>query len=341
MSAPDVSVVIPTHNRCALVGRTLQSVLAQRDVSLEVLLVDDGSSDGTFEFLRQCPDPRVHVYRHESARGVSAARNTGLEHARGAWVAFLDDDDLWAPDKLAAQLGACSQQPGVGWVSTGAVVVDEELHVVGHHTTAAPERRQEILSYNYIAGGGSGVMARTGLVRSVGGFDVDLSNMADWDLWIRLALQAPLAIVHRPLVGYLRHAGGMSRNAHRVAQEFMRVISKYADVRAQQGITVNAKTLNWFARRQVRAGNRLTGARLYVHAAWQHGDWTSLMRALACVASPRVLSRRWNMRPLERLPAGWAEDSEAWLAPLRAVPSVRTGEAVPTEGSSAGPVSQT
>jgi glycosyltransferase involved in cell wall biosynthesis len=100
----DVTVVIPTHNRKELLDRTLRSVLAQEDVDLSVVVVDDGSADGTEAFVQALADPRVSVVRHPEARGVSAARNTGIARATTTWLAFVDDDDLWAPTKLRAQL---------------------------------------------------------------------------------------------------------------------------------------------------------------------------------------------------------------------------------------------
>ena len=102
----DVSVVVPTRNRSALLALTLHSVFRQQDVDLEVIVVDDASADDTAAVLRTIADPRLRLIRHETSQGVSAARNRGAAQARGEWIAFLDDDDLWAPAKLALQLRA-------------------------------------------------------------------------------------------------------------------------------------------------------------------------------------------------------------------------------------------
>src|SRR5690349_1209363 len=106
MSTRQVSVVIPTRNRRELLLRAVRSVLHQREVSLSVVVVDEASTDGSADAVRALGDPRVQVVRHASPRGVSQARNTGLQQVQSPWVAFLDDDDLWAPDKLSAQLEA-------------------------------------------------------------------------------------------------------------------------------------------------------------------------------------------------------------------------------------------
>jgi glycosyltransferase involved in cell wall biosynthesis len=109
LPVPGVSVVIPTHNRSDLLALTLRSALSQRDVAFEVIVVDDGSADETSEVVAGLGDPRVRLIRHDVSQGVSAARNRGIAEARAEWIAFLDDDDLWAPDKLSFQLTAASE----------------------------------------------------------------------------------------------------------------------------------------------------------------------------------------------------------------------------------------
>ncbi len=116
----DVSVIVPTRNRGALLAMTLRSALRQQDVDFEVIVVDEASTDGTPAMLAAVGDGRVRVIRHDTPRGLSAARNHGAADARGDWLAFLDDDDLWAPDKLVRQLNA-AEQAGADWVYTGSV----------------------------------------------------------------------------------------------------------------------------------------------------------------------------------------------------------------------------
>src|SRR3954447_16038882 len=117
---PLVSVVIPTRDRWGMLRATLATVLGQRDVNLEVIVVDDGSTTAPAHFP---DDRRIRLLRHESSRGVAEAPNAGLAAARAPYVAFTDDDDLWPPDKLSAQLRAI-ERTGAGWSSCGAVVVD-------------------------------------------------------------------------------------------------------------------------------------------------------------------------------------------------------------------------
>jgi len=175
--SPEVSVVIPTRNRRTLLTRTLGTVLAQRDVGLEVLVVDDASEDGTPELIRNVGDPRVVLVQHDGRRGVAAARNTGLMRARAPWVAFVDDDDMWAPTKLARQLEAGAS--GAGWVYAGAVIVDETLRIVAGKPPPIDRDVEQLLAFNVVPGGGSGPLVRTDLARAVGGFDPQLSILAE------------------------------------------------------------------------------------------------------------------------------------------------------------------
>src|SRR5437867_10989586 len=169
-----VSVVIHTRNRRTILARGLHTVLAQHDVNLEVVVVDEASEDGTADLVRGLSDPRVELVRHDAPRGVAAARNAGLARARAPWVAFLDDDDLWAPTKLALQLAA-APAVGASWVCVGAVVVNEALRIVSGTPPTNSCDVAKLLAFNVVPGGGSGLMVRTALVRSVGGFDTALS----------------------------------------------------------------------------------------------------------------------------------------------------------------------
>ena len=317
-----VTVVIPTHDRLPLLRRTLSTVLAQRDVEPHVVIVDDGSSDGTAEAIRGCCGGQVTVLRNERATGVAAARNRGLEAVATGWVAFLDDDDLWAPDKLCAQLAAAAAAPEAGWVCGGAVTVDEDLRVLAAmRAPPSGDVAKLLLSCNRIPGGASGTMVRADLARAAGGFDTDLSNIADWDFWIRLALRSPLASVDRPLTAYLRHTATMSGEPEGVREEFEGIWARYEQDRDELGVTASSKSYEWFARRQVRAGRRVAATRSFVTIAHRYRDrrhaWAL---ATAAAASPAALVRRWDRQARGRLPAAWRDEAETWLAPLRSSP---------------------
>ena len=155
-----VSVIVPTRNRSSLLAMTLRSVLRQRDVDFEVIVVDEASTDDTAAVIAAFADPRIRVIRHETALGVSAARNHGATEARGHWLAFIDDDDLWAPDKLSRQLRAAREE-GRDWVYTGAIVIGARGDVVRGEPPLGPDDVVAVLPrFNPIPAGGSNVVVR-------------------------------------------------------------------------------------------------------------------------------------------------------------------------------------
>src|ERR1051326_8580449 len=168
---PLVSVVIPTRNRSELLALTLRSVRRQQDANLEVVVVDEASTDDTREVVARLPDPRIRLVRHESPRGVAMARNRGWAESRGDWLAFLDDDDLWAPNKIAAQLHA-AHATGRDWAYVGVVNIDESNVIISGARPLPPEDVvRRLRNYDAVPGGGSNVIARRALLDRVGPFD--------------------------------------------------------------------------------------------------------------------------------------------------------------------------
>jgi glycosyltransferase involved in cell wall biosynthesis len=200
-----VSVIVPTRNRSALMATTLRSVLRQQGVDFEVIVVDDGSTDDTPAVLAALADERIRVVRHDRPSGVATARNDGAAHAHGEWLAFLDDDDLWAPDKLVAQLrAACSK--GTDWAYSGAVVIDSHCRVLRVQRPLPPDDVvAALLHYDAIPGGGSNVILRRDTWQQIGPFDTRLRNTEDWEMWIRLAKHAPPACASGPLIARRLH----------------------------------------------------------------------------------------------------------------------------------------
>src|SRR5918994_5203734 len=206
-----VSVVVPTHDRERYLGQTLRAIGLQHAVDLEVVVVDDGSPPGQVDgVVAALQDDRFRVLRNDTAQGVSAARNRGIAEARGAWLGFCDDDDLWAADKVRRQLDAAGDA-GPVWVYTGSVNVNEEGKVVGGRRPLPPAQVVALLPQrNVVPGGGSGVLVHRGLLDRAGSFDRRLHNTEDWDLWVRLSrLETPHRVA-APMVGYRVHSAGSS-----------------------------------------------------------------------------------------------------------------------------------
>jgi glycosyltransferase involved in cell wall biosynthesis len=282
------------------------------------VVVDEASTDGTAGFLASVAGPRVSIARHPEPRGVAAARNAGLERVDTDWVAFVDDDDLWAPGKLAAQLEALAASPDCEWSCTGAIVVDANLSIAGAEAVPAAEGLVDrLLEYNAIPGGGSSVLARTEVVRALGGFDPELRVVADWDLWIRLALRSPLAAVDRPLVAYLRHAGSMSRELEAIRRELERVAAKHAPARSERGLDCAwERWLVWAAAMHRRAGHRRDPAGIYARLALQRRQPLLLAKAVLAAAWPGWIDVRDRLAARD-VPQEWVEEAERWLEPVR------------------------
>jgi glycosyltransferase involved in cell wall biosynthesis len=315
--APLVTVIVPTRNRAELLRQTLDAILGQVDVALEVVVVDEGSSDATPAMLAELDGPRVRSLRNDEPKGVSQARNAGLALASTPWVAWCDDDDLWAPHRLASQLAAADATPGAQWVIAGDVTVDDHLRPVDVDLPPSPEQLHELLRHNMVPGGGSGVLARRELVESVGGFDPALSITADWELWIRLWAAAPHASVGRPLLAYRRHVGGMSGRNVGFRRELRHVLAKHEALRRSHGVELDAAELQeWRGNMHLLGGRRVRAAgRMLAAATGGRRMRYHLMTAWRAVVSPNhvlahLAADGWaHVEP-------WAEEIESWLAPL-------------------------
>ena len=214
---PKVSVVIPTYNRAAKVRSTIESVLAQTVTDLEVIVVDDGSSDDTREVLGEVFGDQIRYYA-QTNQGVSVARNKGIAEARGEWIAFLDSDDLWETDKLELQLKALEEfsvQCGACYTDVRLLNHPEIRTLFQMAEQGCPHQRAMGVNTNVLevlvrpGGGGmvvciSSLVARADAVRKVGGFDPTLGFYADSEFMFRLALLTGFCYVNRVLVRFDR-----------------------------------------------------------------------------------------------------------------------------------------
>jgi glycosyltransferase involved in cell wall biosynthesis len=307
---PEISVVVPTHNRNALLPLTLRTILDQRDVDFEVVVVDDGSSQDIGQIVAGRADRRVRVIRHDHARGVSTARNHGAAEATGCWLAFCDDDDLWAPHKLKRQLAAASET-GRSWSYGGAVRIDSAHEIIGGTPPPVPQQLVERLPrWNLIPGGSSNVIVRSEVFSHAGGWDAELVNLADWDLWIRLSRQDLPACVAEPLVGYRVHAGNASADTTLILREASLLNGRY-------GNHVDYGELHhYLAWVSLRSGQRSRGLRHLAQAALR-GQVRAAGRSAAVLLRARV--RRLTKAAASSPPdQAWWREADTWLAPFRA-----------------------
>jgi glycosyltransferase involved in cell wall biosynthesis len=296
---PRVSVVTPTRDRHDMVSGALASALGQRGVELEVIVVDDGSNPPVSGEL--VSDHRLRVARHDTAAGVSAARNTGIEQARAPWIAFLDDDDLWAPDKITSQLNA-ADAAGAAWAYGGDVTVDDDLRVIAGEPPPSPgEVMADLKFFNSVPAGGSNVIVRADALAEAGPFDPSLKTSEDWDMWIRLArCCGPPAAVSRPLVACRMHRGSASSNMDVVLAEIETIATRY-DVPIDR-----RRHYRWAAWTALRAGRTSKAIVRYLQAA-ARGDIGALGRIAVVVLKPTVAKRRESPRN------EWIAEAEKWI----------------------------
>jgi glycosyltransferase involved in cell wall biosynthesis len=220
-----VSAVIPVHNGHEFVAHAVRSVLNQTAPALECIVVDDGSTDATWEILRAFGN-EIRVM-HQPQSGVSTARNRGAEAARGDLVAFLDHDDEWLPAKTERQLDT---------LGVGDTMIMCALQVIDAHGAAGEIKRlgpidrliEGMLMFDGtpVPSCSSSGMVRRDALLQMGGFDPALSMSADWDLLLRVLLTSRLAYVDEPLVRYRVHGGNMSRHVDLMERDMVYAFGK-------------------------------------------------------------------------------------------------------------------
>lgn len=225
-----ISVIIPVYNRAALIGGAIDSVLNQKLRDFELLVVDDGSTDDLHSVLGRYADPRISVIRHESNSGAAAARNTGVNAARGDYVAFLDSDDCWDREKLERQLAFVRTDPQHRRVCCTGF----RLHRRGERRVIVRVPERKWFEYGDFADGcslspGSTMIVERSLFAEVGLLDEDLGRLEDWDWLLRASLVSPVAVLHEVLADVMnfsfpdyisvRQAVEVIRNRHLATME--------------------------------------------------------------------------------------------------------------------------
>lgn len=223
---PRVSVVIPAYNAMEYLPLTIKSVLKQTYKNFEVLIVNDGSSDHIKEWYNTfINDKRIKLINQYN-QGLSAARNTGICNANGLYIAFVDADDLWSPNKLEIQVTCLDANPQVGLIYNWAALIDADGkltgRVLGH--TYRGDVLEEILQRNIIDC--PSVIVRKECFEKLGLFDCALKSVEDWDMWIRISCYYDFAVSPIPLVYYRQHPSNMSKNWHVMEESFYCVIDK-------------------------------------------------------------------------------------------------------------------
>jgi glycosyltransferase involved in cell wall biosynthesis len=236
MSLPLVSVIIPAYNAADYIDQTLESALAQTYSHIEVLVIDDGSTDQTAEIVQQfvCRDQRV-ILLHQANAGVAAARNLGIAHAQGEFIAPLDADDIWFPQKLEKQVDCLlDSDPQVGLVYTWSVLLDEAGSQLRFAQTAQLEGDVLIpLIFENFPGNASSPLIRHSSLNVVGDYDsrykaLNAQGCEDWDLYLRIAERYKFRVVPEILVGYRQVMGSMSFNLTQMKNAYEIMVANLA-----------------------------------------------------------------------------------------------------------------
>jgi len=323
MTRFDASVVIPTRNRPRLVRRAVRSMLDQRNVAIEVIVVDDGSSlpltldlNGEFDDRQH----RVYVLRNHRREGVASARNRGLQAASGPWVGFCDDDDLWAPGKVYEQLEAVDGQGR--WVCSGSANLDHDL-TIRSFPRFPPDGdvHRTMLEGNVMAGGASNVMAQTAWFRDLGGFDPSLSTLADWEAWIRLSAVGPLHVVPRYHVAYVSHPEAMSLDVPLLWSDLAKLLRKHRDDYSRHGVVHDLpKWREYVVRQLLRRGDWSEAAResaLLAREGPARAVLRTIGRAIDTVLPKSEARHRATLHLRPSAESANIAEAEGWLAAHR------------------------
>lgn len=229
---PLVSVIMPAYNARATIIEAVDSALNQTHPAVEIIIVDDGSSDSTLDLLRQHygNHPQIKLFQQANA-GPSAARNHAIRHANGQWLHFLDSDDRLHPTKIARSLARAAEVPNAAVVYGPAIIIDAAGQPIAQQWAFPPLPSGDVFCHwitGTMANGQYGVlpsfMVKTEAVHAVGGFDEAIFGSEDWDMWIKLAGRFAFAALDETLVDYRDHPAGLHRNPSRIALARLKVI---------------------------------------------------------------------------------------------------------------------
>jgi glycosyltransferase involved in cell wall biosynthesis len=290
----DVVVIVPTFDRAGTIVASVASLLAEHEVRVEVVVVDDGSGDDTLERLRAVEDARLRVLARPHA-GIAAARNAGIAASASPFVAFHDSDDLALPGRLARPVRHLATHPEAHFVvqngrmvAAGDAVGEPWVGArVAARLAARPVTVAEVFRWNL--GQLQGMCFRRAALDAVGPFDPSFRILDDLDLVLRVASAYPVAFLDEPAFRYRRHAGGLARDRSTIREEAIRLAEKLVAAHPEVLPLVGRTT---FERRQARRYARLARDRL------REGDALGARSALTTAKRLRPLNIRYRLEAL-------------------------------------------
>lgn len=224
---PTISVIIPAYNAEQTILETIKSVRQQTFTDLEIIVLDDGSTDKTLELLQNVEDNRLKIFSYENS-GVSVARNRGITHATGEFISFIDADDLWTSDKLELQLAALQQnlEAGVAYSWSTSFIDGREKTAFLHAPVFFEGYIYDKLLVNNILSNGSNILVRRQAIESVGKFNPTLKYGEDWEFYVRLAAKWHFVLVPKHQILYRQSSTTTTSKVEILEREALKVIEK-------------------------------------------------------------------------------------------------------------------
>lgn len=205
-----VSIIMPSYNTGRFLAETVRSVLTQTYPNWELILVDDCSTDDTDQVIAGFEDPRIRYLKQEKNQGAAATRNRALREAKGRWIAFLDSDDLWLPEKLERQI-AFMEKNGCRFSYTNYSEIDEDSQPLGR-TVTGPKRITKTGMFNYCWPGCLTVMYDAGALGHIQIADIKKNN--DYAMWLKLCRKADCWLLNENLARYRKRTGSISNHSY-------------------------------------------------------------------------------------------------------------------------------
>jgi glycosyltransferase involved in cell wall biosynthesis len=271
---PLISVIIPAYNAERTLLETIDSVQNQTLADIEIIIINDGSTDRTWHLIEHLSDPRIKAFSYENG-GVAVARNRGIAQATGEFMAFIDADDLWTPDKLERQLAALQQQPKAGVAYSWNYFYYEQTgdRIPGHVANFEGDVYAPLLQENFIANGSNPLIRRHAIDR-IGGFDPTFPHCADWDFYLRLAAQWQFVRVPQHQVLYRQSSHSMSSTkVNEIERQCLAMLEKTYQVAPVKYQALKHKSLSWIyeycTQQYLQSSDDLAGVQTATRKFWK------------------------------------------------------------------------
>jgi len=290
---PLVSIIMPTYNRARLVGRAVDSVLAQTYRNFEFIIVDDASTDETAQVIASIADDRIRFFRNDARRGAAFSRNVGIRAATGQYIGFQDSDDEWNPDKLARQMAALANTPadvGVAYTGFWKELAGKRTYIPSRRIAVREGNiHQALLWENFL--GTPALLVKRNCLQAVGLFAEELLRFQDWELCLRLSVSYKFVFIDEPLFTAYYNDDNISKDDAAALHALSMIFAKF-----NQEIVSDRKLLahyqHWLALCCATLGMKTEACRFLWQAVWSNPlNGKYYVSALVGIISPKALMR--------------------------------------------------